>query len=181
MSSADADNPNAAAKRPAGQRRPTASRWAWAHPRHILRTILMLDDTPHSIALGTAIGTFVGLTPTVGLQMVIVLVLDQAIRRFVRFNRVAALLAVYISNPLTIVPIYYLDYRVGTLFFGGGLRYGDFRRILRFHGWHGWWRALRTLLIDVGAPLIVGSLIVGAVGAAIAYPLMRWAVQRARR
>ncbi|RMG35818.1 MAG: DUF2062 domain-containing protein [Planctomycetota bacterium] len=165
---------------PADRPRAASGRWAWLHPRFILRTILMLDDTPHSIALGTAIGTFVGLTPTVGLQMVIVLILDRALRCFVRFNRIAALLAVYISNPLTVVPIYYLDYRVGTLIFEGGLRYADFRRILHFRGWHGWWRALWTLLVDIGAPLIVGSLIVGAVGAAVAYPSTRWAVQRMR-
>jgi hypothetical protein len=34
---------------------------------------LMLDDTPHRIALGIAIGVFVAWTPTVGVQMLAVI------------------------------------------------------------------------------------------------------------
>ncbi|HIC22647.1 MAG TPA: DUF2062 domain-containing protein, partial [Planctomycetes bacterium] len=34
------------------------------------RRILQLEGSSHSIALGTAIGLFVAMTPTVGLQMI---------------------------------------------------------------------------------------------------------------
>src|SRR3990172_6945415 len=80
-------------------------RW-WTRPRTFIRHILLADDTPHSIALGTAIGTFIGLTPTGGVQMLLVMLVAFLCRPLFRFNQIAALLMVYISNPLTAVPIY---------------------------------------------------------------------------
>ena len=74
-------------------------RW-WSDPRSLLRHILMLDDTPHSIALGTAIGMFIGMTPTVGIQMILVIVFAFLVKPLFTFNRIAALITVYISNPL---------------------------------------------------------------------------------
>ena len=85
-------------------------------PRSLLRKILLLDDTAHSIALGTAIGMFIGMTPTVGIQMILVLCLAFATRPLFHFNKVAALLTVYISNPFTVLPIYWFNYSIGTYF-----------------------------------------------------------------
>ena len=45
----------------------------WSDPRKLLRHILLLDDSAHSIALGTAVGMTIGLTPTVGVQMILVM------------------------------------------------------------------------------------------------------------
>ena len=67
----------------------------------MFRSILMLEDTPHSIALGTAIGLFIAWTPTVGIHMILVV----SLALFLRANKVAGLIAVYISNPLTLAPI----------------------------------------------------------------------------
>lgn len=75
---------------------------AWKYsPRMLLRSILMLDDSAHSIALGTAIGMFIALTPTVGIQMLMVLCVAFLTRPFFKFNQVASLITVYVSNPLT--------------------------------------------------------------------------------
>ena len=76
-------------------------RW-WSDPRQWLRALLMLDDTPHHIALGTALGVFIAFTPTVGIQMILVLLLAMLVRPFFRFNNVAGLIAVYITNPVTV-------------------------------------------------------------------------------
>ena len=46
----------------------------------MVRPILQLNDSPHSISLGITLGLFIGLTPTVGLQMVIVVILGTLIR-----------------------------------------------------------------------------------------------------
>lgn len=146
---------------------------AWTlNPRVLLRSILMLDDSAHSIALGTALGMFIALTPTVGIQMLMVVCLAFLTRPFFRFNQVASLITVYISNPLTIVPIYWFDYKVGTLFVGGSLTQKDFARILEFEGFSGWWETVTQLLLEVGSPLIIGSLIVGAFFGLITYPIM---------
>lgn len=153
----------------------------WSNPRELLRHILGLDDTQHSIALGTTIGMFVGMTPTVGVQMIIVAILAFLTKPFFHFNRVAALITVYISNPVTLVPIYYFDYKVGTIFFESHYTIEDFRHILHFEGFVGWWHAIVELFVDVGVPLIVGSLVVATVCAAVTYPMMRCLLKRFHR
>src|SRR5688500_14290949 len=91
-------------------------RW-WTNPRTILRHVSMLDDTRHAIALGSAIGMFIGLTPTGGIHMLLVLGMAWLCRPFCKFNQIAGLLAVYVSSPLTAIPIFWADYRMGAFFF----------------------------------------------------------------
>jgi hypothetical protein len=74
--------------------------------RAICGKLLMLDDTPHRIALGMAIGVFISWTPTVGFQMLAAVPLAYLLRA----NRVAGVIGVYLSNPFTLVPMYWLDY-----------------------------------------------------------------------
>ncbi len=154
----------------------------WSSPRQLLRYVLSLDDSPHQIALGAAIGMFIGLTPTVGVQMAITLAVYYLCLPFFRFNCKAAIVMVYISNPLTMVPLYWFDYRVGQALFGGGdVSRSQFAAILNYHGWAEWWPTIRTLFVDLGWTMIAGSLIVGAVGAAVTYPAMRALLTRFRR
>lgn len=134
----------------------------------------MLDDTPHSIALGTTIGMFIGMTPTVGIQMILVMVAALLLGPFFRFNRVAALLTVYISNPLTMVPLYWMDYKVGTLFVEGNVTRERFGEILEYDGFREWCRTVGGLTLELGWPLLIGSLVVATASAAATYPLMRW-------
>jgi len=75
------------------------------------RKLLQLEDTPERIARGVALGTLIGMTPTVGIQMTLA-VLFAAI---CRANRLAAVALVWLSNPVTIVPIYWFDYWFGGL------------------------------------------------------------------
>ena len=159
---------------------PKRYRW-WTHPLALIRRILTLDDTPHSIAMGVTVGMFIGLTPTVGIQMLIVVVVAALTARVFQFNRLAALLTVYVSNPITTVPIYYFNYKIGTLFVGGDLTRGDFERILRYDGLAKWWGAVLELIVEVGTPLLIGSLLVATICAAVSYPAMRLAVQAVRR
>jgi uncharacterized protein (DUF2062 family) len=146
-------------------------RW-WSDPRQWLRTLLMLDDTPHHIALGTAIGMFVAFTPTVGIQMVLLLLLAVLVRPVFRFNKVAGLIAVYITNPLTVVPIYWFNYKIGTLCFASTISKEEFAAIFQYDGLREWWTSMTRLFVDVGVPLMVGSLVVAAICSLATYPLM---------
>ncbi|MCH9655650.1 MAG: DUF2062 domain-containing protein [Planctomycetes bacterium] len=151
----------------------SSSKLAWnSSPRTLLRSILMLDDSAHSIALGTAIGMFIALTPTVGIQMLIVICFAFLTRPLFRFNQIASLITVYVSNPLTIVPIYWFDYKIGTYYVGGSMTQADFAKILEFEGFSGWWETVKQLLLEVGSPLIIGSLIVATFFALVTYPIM---------
>ena len=152
-----------------------------ASPRVLLRSVLALDDSPHAIALGTAIGIFIGLTPTVGIQTVLVLALVILSRPFVYFNATAAMLSTYISNPLTMVPLYYFWYRLGAWFIPGTATVDQFRALLNFDGFAGWWNTTCALAVQVGYPMLIGSLLVAPAGAAVAYPLTRFLVRWVRR
>lgn len=132
----------------------------------------MLDDTAHSIALGTAIGMFIALTPTVGIQMLIVICFAFVTRPLFRFNQIASLITVYISNPLTMIPIYWFDYKVGTYYVGGSMNQKEFAKIFEFEGFSGWWETVKQLILEVGSPLIIGSLIVATFCSLVTYPIM---------
>ena len=70
--------------------------------RFFIYRVLGLNDTPHRIALGLAIGIFVTWTPTIGFQMVLTVVLSTLFRA----NKFVGVPFVWISNPLTVVAIY---------------------------------------------------------------------------
>jgi uncharacterized protein len=77
--------------------------------RFVVRQVLHADDPPHRIALGTAIGVFVTFTPTIGFQMVLVLFLAWLLGA----NKAVGLPVVWLSNPATLVPIYWPCYQLG--------------------------------------------------------------------
>ena len=137
----------------------------------MLRTILSLEDTPHQIALGAAIGMFVAMTPTVGMQMILVMLVAFLTRPFLHFNRAAALVMVYVSNPVTMVPLYWFNYKIGTLFFvDSALSWQYFSQMRELT----WVDTVIRIFVEIGAPLIAGSLIVATVSGILAYPFIRW-------
>ncbi len=75
----------------------------------IIHRVLMLDDTPHRIALGVSIGMFWTFMPVIGLQMILTGVTSIALRA----NKLVGMPFVWISNPATIIPCY-----VPSLFLG---------------------------------------------------------------
>lgn len=88
---------------------------------------LRLQGDPHSLALGVAIGLFVGITPTIPLHTVLILILAWILRG----NILAALLAATaISNPLTWLPQYYFSWRLGNWLLPGYLSWERIQSLL---------------------------------------------------
>ena len=88
---------------------------------------LRLQGDPHSLALGVAIGLFVGITPTIPLHSVLIIILAWPLRG----NILAALIAATaISNPLTWLPQYYLSWQVGNWLLPGHLTWHRIQAIL---------------------------------------------------
>ena len=140
-----------------------------AHPRQLLRSILALDDTPHAVALGVAVGIFVGLTPTVGIQTVLILALVFVCRKVCYFNGAAAMASTYVSNPFTMLPMYYFWYQLGIWFFPGSSTTINLDPLTEFNGIAGWWNAMCDLGLKVGIPMFVGALITAPFGSVAAY------------
>lgn len=75
----------------------------------IILRVLGLNDTPHRIALGAAIAVFVAWTPTIPFQMALTLILAVALGA----NKIVGQPIVWITNPFTAIPIYWLNFVVG--------------------------------------------------------------------
>ena len=158
-------------------------RW-WTTPGRLVQRVLTLDDTSHSIALGTASGMFVGLTPTVGIQMMVVLAIAAIPQRLFHFNRLAGVITVYVSNPLTIVPLYAAFYYVGSLMVDAPMSPAEFQE--RFEqtlnqGWQGWFAPLQFIFAEVAWPMIAGSLLLATVCSLPTYPIVKRLVEVKRR
>ncbi len=82
--------------------------------RYYYLKLISLKEKPHTVALGLAIGVFVGCTPTVPVQMALAVSLAIVLRG----SKVAAAAGVWISNPLNLPVFYYAEYLVGRWILG---------------------------------------------------------------
>lgn len=154
----------------------------------VVHQILGLDDTPHRIAWGVFLGFVVGWTPTLGFQILIYV----AVATLLRANKVSGIPPVFITNPFTAVPLYYLCWKVGSYAMHGSVGSGMSREVLkaRFAVFEGqnlpifdleFWRLVGSTLVDMGAELWVGSFILGILNGIPAYVLTYWGVIAYRR
>jgi len=138
--------------------------------------VLHVDDTPHRIALGVAIGIFVTWTPTITLQMV----LTVALSALLRANKAVGVPFVWISNPFTLVPIYYPNYLVGAWLLRTPNAWDSVVAALSVEGVWNKIKALPAAGWDVFWPMWVGSIIVGLVLGTLSYFATRYAVVKYR-
>jgi len=75
----------------------------------LLLRFIRLQGTPHEISKGVALGIFIGMTPTFGFQMAIAVFFAWLLRE----SKLAAVLGVWITNPVTAPVIYALEYETG--------------------------------------------------------------------
>jgi uncharacterized protein (DUF2062 family) len=79
-----------------------------------IERVKKLDGDPHYVAMGMAIGVFIGVTPTMPFHTV----LAVGLALILRGSKAAAVLGVWFSNPFT-APIFYVgSYKVGIYLLG---------------------------------------------------------------
>lgn len=137
-----------------------------------IRNMLLIDATPHRIALSFAIGVFIGVSPLLGIHTVLGLILAYLFR----LSKLATLTGVFVTNPVSIIPIYSFCMWVGMLILGV-----DMTHIVSDIDWlhmsiASMGKELETLLW----PFIVGTLSVGAVGAVAGYFAVRYYIKLER-
>lgn len=164
-------------------------RWLRRLREVIVNRILGLNDTPHRIAWGVFLGFVVAFTPTVGIQMGIYVVVATILRA----NKVSGIPPIWLTNPITVLPVYWACWRIGAFVLGTDDDPDRGRRVLErlagaeatwswgrlFEG--SFWVELGATLWALGAELWLGGLMVGVLLGAIAYPLTRWGVGAYRR
>ncbi len=80
--------------------------------RYYYLRFIRLRGTPHSLALGSAIGVFIGITPTIPFHTIVIFFLSIVSRS----SFIAGLISSWVvCNPLTYIPQYYLSLRIGNL------------------------------------------------------------------
>ncbi len=76
--------------------------------------LLKIRGEPGEIALGFALGIFIGMSPTMGFQMPIAVFFAAIFR----YNKVSAAMGVWITNPLSAPFLYGLTYLLGAKLIG---------------------------------------------------------------
>lgn len=142
--------------------------------RFVFHTILHADDPPHRLALGLAIGMFITFTPTVGFQMMLVVFFAWLLRA----NKVVGVPLVWITNPATIVPIFYACYRVG--------RFVLIQEGVGDQWWAElappdatWWSQVTFYwerFMQIAAPLWIGSFVIATIVGLVTYYVSYYAI-----
>ena len=84
------------------------------------------NGTPYFNAKGIAVGVFSGCFPFFGFQTL----LGIFFARLINGNLVLAAIGTWISNPFTYVPLYILNFKVGSIFFKDNSKNIDFNELI---------------------------------------------------
>ncbi len=159
--------------------------------RFFYKHVLHADDSPNRIALGAAVAMLVAFSPTVGFQTVIAIALATVLRA----NKAVCIPIVWITNPVTIVPIYGACWELGRALtnmpqtanggnvalalaeLSGHANEGIWARLFETE----FWSRLLHIMFEFGFELWVGCLAVGAVAAFMTFFAARWGVTEYRQ
>jgi uncharacterized protein (DUF2062 family) len=76
--------------------------------------LINYEGNPRKIALGVAIGVFIGVTPLFPFHTAIALIFAMLLKG----SRIAAAAGVWVSNPVTLPFFYIITYKTGAFFLG---------------------------------------------------------------
>ncbi|MBN1869856.1 MAG: DUF2062 domain-containing protein [Candidatus Omnitrophica bacterium] len=125
-------------------------------------------SSPHEIALGMAIGVFIGITPFYGFHFITAIIMAFIMKRV---NKLAIFLGINISLPPTIPFITWAGYRIGRQMLG---------RAYPPLGWDYFKDFSYGDISHFFYALMVGSLVLGAVLSVLIYFLTFWFVKSRR-
>ena len=123
------------------------------------------EGSPSQRALGLGVGIFSGCFPFFGLQTLMGVILAKIFKG----NSILAAVGTWISNPFTYVPLYYFNYRLGSLILNQGKSIVDISYISTNELW--------SQGLYLSSRLIIGSmcmgLLTGIVGGLVLYFLLK--------
>lgn len=147
------------------------------HARLTYLRLKRLRGKPKKIAMGLAVGVFAGCFPFFGIQTLLGIILATIFRG----SKVAAIAGTWVSNPITYLPIYIFNYKVGKFLLGvkdSLVLPLDKESLASFENF----KELGSSFVLV---LLTGCLVVGLIAACITYfyglsILERWRNRRKR-
>ena len=147
----------------------------WLSKHHM--TLMTIADTPHSIALGSAIGIFFGFTPLYPLKTL----LSIGVAWISRCNKIAAAIAVTLHDVViwAMPAIYFAEYHLGCWSLNRPVAH---RIRFRQFGLRDYidWHVFSRVVWPTFWPAFVGSLFLAIPSAIVIYFVMRLLLSRAR-
>jgi len=136
--------------------------------RYLYDRFVRLHGSPEAIAWGAALGFFVAMTPTMGIQTYIAVPLAALFR----ISKVAAATTVWLTNPLTAPFIYGFNYMAGAKLLGYPLK----TSFTSDPSWQTFWHSGKCVFLA----LTVGGILTGVVAGGAGYFLTLSMVKAAR-
>ncbi|WP_455200119.1 DUF2062 domain-containing protein [Kaarinaea lacus] len=119
----------------------------------------LLHLNRRSVSGAFAVGLFMAWIP-VPFQML----LSAIVAILVRVNLPISVVLVWITNPVTMPPMFYFAYKVGTWILGHPAEDSNFEMTMEW---------LTKSIDDIWQPLLLGSLIVGVVSSVLGFVIIR--------
>jgi uncharacterized protein (DUF2062 family) len=132
--------------------------------------ILSLDSHPGHISAGFAVGVFISFTPFFGLHTPMAIL----VAFLFRLNKITCITGAWVNTPLTVIPVLGISYKLGRVLLGHAPTSLHIKHELSL-------RYALNLIDRHGAPLLLGTSIIGFFAAIISYFLCYWLVVRFRR
>ena len=122
-----------------------------------IRYLLALHNTPQEIALGVALGIFIGIAFPYGLHTLTAICISLLIPKT---NKIAIIGGTYVSIPPTVPFIVWAGYEIGRF-----ILHGNYPALS--------WASLRQMdyraVLELYYPVLVGSAVLGALSAGVGY------------
>ena len=129
--------------------------------RQRIGAIIGSGDDPHFVAMGMAIGVFIGCTPTIPFHTLLALILAFILRG----SKIAALLGSWVCNPFTLPFLYMGSYRIGARLLGTSAP-------IDFH-----FESISDLMesgMDTTLMMVTGGIVLGIIPGVAAYFITRY-------
>ncbi|MBU1344612.1 MAG: DUF2062 domain-containing protein [Proteobacteria bacterium] len=84
------------------------------YAKRIYDRFLKIRGTPHEIGLGFALGLFIGFSPSMGIQIALAIFATSLLK----WSKIAAVIGVQVTNPITAPFIYSFTYFLGSKLIG---------------------------------------------------------------
>ena len=121
-----------------------------------------------SVSGGVAVGMFCGLIPG-PLQMIGAALLAVLLR----VNLPVAMFTTLYTNPFTIVPLYFVAYRLGALVTGQSQAVTAAHFAVPEMGWDNWLTVMMDWVFSLGKPFAIGLPLLAVILAVLGYVLVR--------
>ncbi len=141
--------------------------------RYFYHRFIRLHGSPEEVAWGAAIGFFVAMTPTMGIQTY----LAVPIAALFRISKVAAALTVWLTNPVTAPIIYGFNYMAGAKLLGYPLNAPFFSN----PSWQTLWYSGKNVLFALLVGGTLTGIVVGTAGYFLTLGIVRAGREKARQ